>query len=135
MYRSGADQPEDRGAAGVMTEEQELQAALLASAAQEVKPEVQEAARRPLTRTEEEEDLAAALELSRQEGGEQDGDLQRALDLSRQQDGMAEDEEAPEAGEGAAAQHPPEQQYRLHSVVSHFGTGSTSGHYVADVFR
>ena len=52
---------------------------------------------------------------------ERDGDLQQALDLSDERGGGAAD--------------PAEQQYRLHSVVSHFGTGSLSGHYVADVFR
>jgi uncharacterized UBP type Zn finger protein len=40
-----------------------------------------------------------------------------------------------EDGEDDAELHPAEQQYKLHSVVSHSGAGSLSGHYVADVFR
>ena len=30
---------------------------------------------------------------------------------------------------------PPKHHYRLHSVVSHRGSSSNSGHYVADVYR
>jgi len=82
---------------------------------------------RPATREQEEEDLKKALEMSALEATFLDsaGNHDVAMDDLENNNNLEEDE-----FEGN-----PEHSYKLQSVVSHFGPSSSSGHYVADVFR
>lgn len=81
--------------------------------------------RRPLTQMEENEDLRLALELSIRE--DQANNSLSSSDIKEDASSVVE---PPLVLTG-----PQEHRYRLHSVVSHYGASSSSGHYVADVFR
>ena len=85
-------------------------------------PVLDDAFRRPLTKMEENKDIRRAIELSTVED--------TAIcppDVKEEGDNSLE---SPITMNG-----PREHRYRLHSVVSHYGDSTSSGHYVADVFR
>lgn len=89
---------------------------------------------RPETKAEEEADMLRALELSTQDMG-CSSDQEDVRDNSNN----TVEESVMNTEESNAVQDIdpgfPEHNYKLSSVVSHFGASASAGHYVADVFR
>jgi len=81
----------------------------------------------PKTKDQEESDLQQALEMSMKEGEMKDKDDGNNA-MEDLENNLAEEVAEPVPGK-------PEHQYRLHSVVSHHGSSTSSGHYVTDVYR
>jgi len=94
---------------------------------------------RPVTKAEEEADMLRALELSTQDTGcsSDQEDLTDDTRIAMEDTENSNDKEGDDDNSSVLETEPgpPEHCYKLSSVVSHFGASTSSGHYVADVFR
>eukprot|EP00090_Calanus_glacialis_P004771 TRINITY_DN13579_c0_g1_i1.p1 TRINITY_DN13579_c0_g1~~TRINITY_DN13579_c0_g1_i1.p1 ORF type:complete len:874 (-),score=172.79 TRINITY_DN13579_c0_g1_i1:269-2890(-) len=94
---------------------------------------------RPVTKAEEEADMLRALELSTQDmgcGSDQE-DLTDDSNIAMDDTKNSNEQEVADDNSSVIETEPgpPEHSYKLSSVVSHFGASTSSGHYVADVYR